>query len=94
MAEVSVDSSVLSSYLSPEQFFVLVLVHCTCALSVYNALCSLSLRRSLTGPSGVEFYVQQALCCSLLCACFWHIASHDYNGMLPQSYEQFHITDR
>ena len=43
VAEVSVDSSALSSYLSPEQSFVQVLVPCTCALSAYNALRSLSL---------------------------------------------------
>ena len=94
MAEVSVNSSVLSSYLSPEQFFVQVLVHGTCALSAYDALHSLSLQQSVTGPLGVEFYVQRALCCSLLCAQFQCITSCDYNGMLPQSYEQFHITDR
>ena len=70
MAEVSVDSSVLLSYLSPEQSFVQVLVHCTCALAVYDVLCSLSLQWSLTGLSGVEFYVQPALCCLLLCAHF------------------------
>ena len=93
-AEVSVNSSVLLSYLSPEQSFVQVLVHCMCASAACNALCSLSLWWSSTGPSGVEFYVQQALCCSLLCACSWHIASRDYSGMLLQSYKQFHITDQ
>ena len=92
MAEVSVNSSALLSYLLPEQSFVQVLVHGTCTLAVYDALHSPSLQRSLIEPSGVEFYVQQALCCSLLCAHFQHITSHDYSGMLPQSYEQFHTT--
>ena len=58
VAEVSVNRLVLLSYLSPEQSFVQVLVHCTCALAAYDALCSLSLQWSSTGPSGVEFYVQ------------------------------------
>ena len=94
MAEVSVDSSALSSYLLPEQSFVQVLVHCTCALAAYDALHSPSLRRSLIEPLGVEFYVQQALCCSLLCVHFQHVTSHDYSGMLLQSYKQFHTTGR
>ena len=91
-AEVSVDSLALLSYLSPEQSFVQVLVHCTHMLSVYDALCSLSLRQSLTGPSGVEFYMQWASCCLLLCAHFQHVTSHEFNGMLLWSYEQFHTT--
>ena len=82
MAEVSVDSLALSSYLSPEQSFVQVLVHCMHTLSAYDALHSLSLQLSLTGLSGVEFYMQWALYCSLLCACFQCITSHDYNGIL------------
>ena len=57
-AEVSVNSSVLSCYLSPEQFFVQVLVHCMCILSECDALHSLSLQWSLTWPLGVEFYMQ------------------------------------
>ena len=92
MAGVSVDSSALLSYLLPEQSFVQVLVHGTYALAAYGALHSPSLQQSSIEPSGVEFYVQRALCCSLLCAHFWHIASHDYSRMLPQSYEQFHTT--
>ena len=67
MAEVSVDSSALLSYLLPEQSFVQVLVHGTCALAAYGALHSPSLQWSSIEPLGVEFYVQQALCCSLLC---------------------------
>ena len=42
-------------------------------------------------PSEVEFYMQWALCCSLLYVCFLRIASCDYNGMPLQSCEQFHI---
>ena len=94
MAEVSVDSSALLSYLLPEQSFVQVLVHGTCVLAAYNALHSPSLRWSSNEPSGVELYVQRALCCSLLCVHFWRIASRDYSRMLPQSYEQFHTTGR
>ena len=93
-AEVSVNSSALLSYLLPEQSFVQVLVHGTCALAVYGALHSPSLRQSSIELLGVEFYVQQALCCSLLCAHFWHVTSSDYSGMLLQSYEQFHTTGR
>ena len=89
MAEVSVDSLVWSSYLLPEQYFVQVLVHCTCVLAAYDAPHSLSLQRSLIGPSGVELYAQWALYCSLPCARFQHVASCDYSGMLLQSYEQF-----
>ena len=94
MAEVSVDSSALLSYLLPEQSFVQVLVCGTCALAVYDALHSPSLRRSSIEPLGVEFYVQWALCCLLPCARFWRIASRDYSGILPQSYEQFQTTGR
>ena len=92
MAEVSVDSLALSSYLLPEQSFVQVSVRCTCALAAYDALHSPSLRWSLIEPLGVEFYMQRALCCLLLCARFWRVASCDYSGMLLQSYKQFHIT--
>ena len=91
-AEVSVDSSALLSYLVPEQSFVQVLVRGTCALAAYDTLHSPSLRWSSIEPLGVEFYVQWALCCSLLCACSQHVTSRDYSGMLPQSYEQFHTT--
>ena len=94
MAEVTVDSSALSSYLLPEQSFVQVSVCGTCALAAYDALHSPSLQWSSIELSGVEFYVQQALGCSLLCARFWHITSHDYSRMLLQSYEQFHTTGR
>ena len=94
VAEVSVDSSVLSSYLLPEQSFVQVSVHGTCTLAAYDALHSLSLRRSSTGLLGVELSAQRALCGLLLCARFWRITSCDYNRMLLQSYEQFHITDQ
>ena len=93
-AEVSVDSSALSSYLLPEQSFVQVLVRGTCVLAAYDALHSPSLQWSSIEPSGVEFYVQRALCCLLLCAHFWRVTSHDYSGMLFQSYEQFHTTGR
>ena len=94
MAEVSVNSSALSSYLLPEQSFVQVLVRGTCTLAAYGALHSPSLRWSSIEALGIEFYVQWALCCSLLCACFRRVASHDYSGMLLQSYEQFHTTGR
>ena len=94
MAEVSVNSSALLSYLLPEQSFVQVSVHGTCALAAYDALHSPSLQRSSIEPSGVEFYVQQALCCSLLCARFQCVTSRDYSRMLLQSYEQFHTTGR
>ena len=93
-AEVAVDSSALLSYLLPEQSFVQVLVHGTCALAVYDTLHSPSLQWSSIEPSGVEFYVQWALCCSLLCACSWRVTSRDYSRMLLQSYKQFHTTGR
>ena len=86
------DSLALLSYLLPEQSFVQVSVHGTCTLAAYDALHSPSLQWSSIEPSGVEFYVQQALCCSLLCARFQRVTSHDYSGMLLQSYEQFHTT--
>ena len=92
MAEVSAYSSALSSYLLPEHSFVQVLVHYMGALSACDALHSLFLQWSLTGPLEVEFYMQQALCCSLLCMHFPHAASHYYKGMPPQSSKQFHIT--
>ena len=94
MAEVFVDSLALLSYLLPEQPFVQVLVHCMDMLSAYDVLHSPSLQWSLIELSGVEFYVQRALCCSLLCGRFQCVTSCDYSGMLLQSYEQFHTTGR
>ena len=94
MAEVSVNSLALLSYPLPEQSFVQVSVHGTCALAAYDALHSPSLPQSTIELSGVELYVQQALCCLLLCVRFQCVTSRDYRGMLPQSYEQFHTTGR
>ena len=66
MAEVSVDSSTLLSYLLPEQSFVQVLVHGMWVLAVYDALHSPSLRQSSIELLGVEF-VCSGLCVARCC---------------------------
>ena len=39
-------------------------------------------------------FICSRLCVACCCVCFRRIASHDYSGMLLQSYEQFHTTGR